>query len=247
MRSTSLLSALAALFTISSAHLVVTYPGWRGDNLKDSGKLQDGSIPQDGLGVRYNNQSQELEYPYGMQWIYPCGGMPTSTNRTKWGINGGAIAFQPGWFSGHQYALMYLNLGLGNVPLNMSLRMMPVFQITGPDNNAYPGTFCIPQVPLPPNITVNVGDNATIQIVETAQHGAALYSCVDITFADPKDVPEVNSSNCFNSSVGQNNGGPIGQNFVYTAPGLTAGSSALNLSWNTFLVLLFATLFALSM
>jgi hypothetical protein len=26
------------------------------------------------------------------------------------------------------------------------------------------------------NITVNVGDNATIQVVETAIHGAALYS-----------------------------------------------------------------------
>jgi len=45
-----------------------------------------------------------------------------------------------------------------------------------------------------------VGDNATIQVVETAIHGAALYSCVDITFADPKDVAEVNETNCFNST-----------------------------------------------
>jgi hypothetical protein len=58
----------------------------------------------------------------------------------------------------------------------MSLVMNPVFQITGPNNNAYPGTFCLPQVPLPANVTVNIGDNATIQIIETAQHGAALYS-----------------------------------------------------------------------
>jgi len=85
-------------------------------------------------------------------------------------------------------------------PPNMSFPMLPVFQIVGPSKNPYPGTFCLPQVPLPANTTVNVGDNATIQIVETAVHGAALFNCVDITFAEPEDVPEVNSSNCFNSS-----------------------------------------------
>jgi hypothetical protein len=73
-------------------------------------------------------------------------------------------------------------------------------QIIGPSRDPYPGTFCFPQVPLPANLTVNVGDNATIQIIETAVHGAALYNCVDITFAEPEDVPEVNASNCFNSS-----------------------------------------------
>jgi hypothetical protein len=64
------LSALAAICSQVSGHLVMVYPGWRGDNLKDSGKLPDGSIPQDGLGVGLSNDS--LTYPYGMQWIYPC-------------------------------------------------------------------------------------------------------------------------------------------------------------------------------
>jgi len=164
------------------AHTVLTYPGWRGDNL----------ITND-------------TFPYGMQWMYPCGGMPTTTNRTKWPIKGGAIALQPGWFQGHATAFYYMNLGFGTNgpdggPPNMSFPMVPVFQIVGPSKNPYPGTFCLPQVPLPANTTVNVGDNATIQVVETAIHGAALYSCVDITFANPEDVAEVNSSNCFNSS-----------------------------------------------
>lgn len=106
----------------------------------------------------------------------PGGGMPSTNNRTKWPVDGGAVSFQPGWFSGHKSALIYINLGLGTHPLNMSHPMVPVFQLTGPTNDAYPGTFCLPQVPLPPNITVNAGDNATIQIVETAAHGAALYS-----------------------------------------------------------------------
>lgn len=106
----------------------------------------------------------------------PGGGMPTTTNRTKWPVTGGAVGWQPGWFSGHKTALMYVNLGLGTEPLNMSHNMVPVFSIQGPSNDMYPGSVCLLQVPLPANISVNVGDNATIQVVEIAQHGAALYS-----------------------------------------------------------------------
>lgn len=88
---------------------------------------------------------------------------------------------QPGWFQGHATAFFYINLGFGTDgpfagPPNMSFPMTSVFQIVGPDKNPYPGTFCLPQVPLPANTTVNVGDNATIQVVEIALHGAALYS-----------------------------------------------------------------------
>jgi len=126
--------------------------------------------------------------------------MPTSTNRTKWPVKGGAIAFQPGWFPGHASAFIYINMGFGTVPENMSNVMLSGVQIIGPTNQPYPGTFCFPQVPLPANTTVKVGDNATIQLIETAVHGAGLYNCVDITFAEPEDVAEVNSSNCFNSS-----------------------------------------------
>lgn len=106
----------------------------------------------------------------------PGGGLPTSTNRTKWPVTGGAVGWQPGWFSGHKTALLYVNLGLGTEPLNMSHNMVPMFSINGPSNNMYPGSVCLLQVPLPANVTVNVGDNATIQVVEIAQHGAALYS-----------------------------------------------------------------------
>jgi len=102
--------------------------------------------------------------------------MAVQPNRTKWPVNGGAFAFQPGWFSGHQTTFIYINLGIGTEPLNYSHIMNPVFQIVGPSNQAYPGTFCLPQVPLPANLTFNVGDNATIQLVEAALHGAPLYS-----------------------------------------------------------------------
>jgi hypothetical protein len=142
---TALLALLALWPLPTAAHTIITYPGWRGDNL-------------------ITNSS----FPYGMQWMYPCGGMPTSTNRTLWPVSGGAIAIQPGWFPGHATAFFYINLGLGGGggpdplngglqevlggPPNMSFPMVPVFQITGPSKGPYPGGFCLPQVPLPANV-----------------------------------------------------------------------------------------------
>lgn len=103
-------------------------------------------------------------------------GLSDNPNRTYWPITGGAVAFQPGWFTGHKTALLYINLGIGNQPVNYSLIMQPMFQIIGPTNDAYPGLeVCMPQVPLPANLTVKEGDNATIQVVENAKHGAALF------------------------------------------------------------------------
>jgi len=115
----------------------------------------------------------------------------------------------------------------------MSFPMVPLFQIVGPSKAPYPGTFCLPQVPLPQGANVKIGDNATIQVVETAIHGAALYSCVDITFADPKDVAEVNESNCFNSTdLSFNNVYSIanGENLSSGATKTMASVSILSLS-----------------
>lgn len=111
----------------------------------------------------------------------PGGGLGTSRNRTYWPTTGGAVAFQPGWFQGHETAFLYINLGFGtdgpdNGPKNMSNVMQPVFQLRGPTRNPYPGTVCMPQVPLPAGAQVKAGDLATIQVVELAVHGAALYS-----------------------------------------------------------------------
>ena len=103
--------------------------------------------------------------------------MMTSTNRTKWPVGGGAVAFQPGWFPGHSQAVLYINLGIGTSPPNMSNPMLPATGIIGPTNDPYPGPgVCFPQVPTPANYQPKIGDNATIQVIMLAQHGAALYS-----------------------------------------------------------------------
>lgn len=103
-----------------------------------------------------------------------------SQNRTEWPVQGGAISIQPGWFPGHSSALMYINLGINErgqpAPPNMSHNVVQDMAITGPSNDMYGGQFCLPQVPMPPNVDLQVGDNITIQVVEIAQHGAALFS-----------------------------------------------------------------------
>ncbi|KAL4980518.1 hypothetical protein BDW66DRAFT_125416 [Aspergillus desertorum] len=190
------LAAAMLCMGLADAHTVIVYPGYRGNNLHTTGTVEGA----DGLGAAWSSDNDTIIYPYGMQWAYPCGGMPTSQNRTKWPVGGGAVSLQPGWFPGHSRAQIYINLGLGTVPPNMSHPMITPFEIVGPDNDPYPGTICLPQVKLPSGIEVKAGDNATIQVIELAQHGAALYNCADITFAEPEEVAEVNSTNCFNSS-----------------------------------------------
>ena len=58
----------------------------------------------------------------------------------------------------------------------MDIPLVPLFQFVGPSNNPFPGTMCFPDVSIPANTSVKVGDNATIQVILTAQHGASLFS-----------------------------------------------------------------------
>jgi hypothetical protein len=51
MLSSTLLAVAGA--ALASAHTVITYPGWRGNNL-------------------ITNET----HPYGMQWMYPCKASP---------------------------------------------------------------------------------------------------------------------------------------------------------------------------
>ncbi|KAI1085558.1 hypothetical protein F5B20DRAFT_518821 [Whalleya microplaca] len=188
--------ALLPMIIAANCHTVITYPGWRGNNLGLNGTVEE----TNGLGVGLSNDLTTV-YPYGMQWIYPCGGLPVAENRTKWPINGGAVSFQPGWYTGHKTALIYVNIGFGSIPPNYSFPLVPRFEIIGPTDNPYPDSICLPQVSLPEGLKANVGDLATIQVVEAAKHGAAMYSCVDIILADLADVEKPNETNCFNSTT----------------------------------------------
>ncbi|KAL0933442.1 uncharacterized protein CTRU02_212405 [Colletotrichum truncatum] len=171
--------ALGGLFaSLAQAHVAITYPGWRGNNI-------------------FSNET----FPFGMQWIYPCGGLGVTSNRTHWPLDGGAIAVQPGFNSGHKSALMYINIGIGEEPASFTTVMVPMFHLTGPTNEAYDGTFCLPKVPIPAGLNPREGDKASIQVIQAAQHGGTLFSCADIIFtSDESKILPVDGSNCFNIS-----------------------------------------------
>ncbi|KAK2034901.1 hypothetical protein LX32DRAFT_688886 [Colletotrichum zoysiae] len=180
MKGSSSLTIVIGWFlaALAQGHTVISYPGWRGNTF-------------------VTNET----YPFGMQWTYPCGGLGVTQNRTHWPIDGGAIAVQPGWNAGHKTALMYINLGLGEEPKSYTTVMVPRFLLTGPTNEVYNGTFCLPKVPIPKGVALKEGDLASIQVVQAAQHGATLFSCVDVIFTgDQSKVTEVTGDNCFNST-----------------------------------------------
>jgi len=199
------LVTLLATLHLASAHFEIQFPSWRGNTLKDD-----------------------------LQWRYPCGGLSGGGNRTKWPITGGPIAIVPGWNAGHPSAFFYVNMGFGTEPPNMTNVMQPIFQMTGPSRDPYPGAFCLPQVPLPVNASVRVGDNATIQVIQVALHGASLYNCADITFVEEEDADKMPAGMCQNSST-------FNFNLVYTTRS-NAASSLLPFSKSTMATFLLAGL-----
>ena len=61
--------ALLASISIAQAHTVITYPGWRGNNLHTNGTLPEDD--PEALGITYD-QNGTAAFPWGMQWMYPC-------------------------------------------------------------------------------------------------------------------------------------------------------------------------------
>lgn len=53
---------------LANAHTVITYPGYRGNNLHTNGTVEQAN----GLGVAYDSKNGTYMFPYGMEWIYPC-------------------------------------------------------------------------------------------------------------------------------------------------------------------------------
>ena len=64
--SSLLLVTLTTILSLTSAHIVITYPGSRGNTLISNGTVDD----TNGL-MDYSTSSGRL-FPYGMEWEYPC-------------------------------------------------------------------------------------------------------------------------------------------------------------------------------
>ena len=160
MRASAVFGVLLASGQVQ-AHAVITYPPWRGNNL-------------------IANET----FPFGMARTYPCGGVPLTTNRTHWPLDGsGAFALEPGWASGHRLNAVYINLCLGpgegsdaREVQNCSLTITGPLELRGPTDEQYEGTVCLPRLGLPKGVVPKRGDLASLQVVQVVKHGGALYS-----------------------------------------------------------------------
>lgn len=60
-------TAIALLcLSVVHAHTVISYPGYRGNNLHMNGTVEEAN----GLGAAWYNDS--YIFPYGQMWNYPC-------------------------------------------------------------------------------------------------------------------------------------------------------------------------------
>lgn len=130
----------------TSAHFRLNYPTWRGDS----------------LALASTNTSIS-------QWNYPCAGIgQENANRTDWPINGGKVQ----WNSSHEYAITYVNLGLGSVVNSFNISLLKEYNGTGA------GVQCFPSLGRDVLTRLNISDGtqASIQVITESSSGASLYN-----------------------------------------------------------------------
>lgn len=54
--------------------------------------------------------------------------------------------------------------------------VVPPIQVSSSSSDKWLGTVCIPQVPMPAGANPQIGQNATIQVIQVAPWGEAFYS-----------------------------------------------------------------------
>jgi hypothetical protein len=101
-------------------------------------------------------------------------------NRSYWPIGGGAVSIAPGVGSGFKTSYIYINIGIAlpgeAAPQNYSHALTPPIAVAGVNASTWPGQVCIPQTSMPTGMQYNIGDLATIQVVQVAATGEAVYS-----------------------------------------------------------------------
>jgi len=104
------------------------------------------------------------------QWVWPCAGVPGNLpdgNRTEWPLDGGSLKLE----LHHPWSYVFVNLGLGENVTVFNYTLTPSLV-----NTTGNGTLCIPKLPLPADLTVADGDQASIQVVTSGHTGSALYN-----------------------------------------------------------------------
>ncbi|CAI6331915.1 unnamed protein product [Periconia digitata] len=172
----SLLASALAFSGLASAHYRVLAPAWRANSLSTPG---------------------------ASQWVWPCANVSelsasNTTGRTEWPLTGGSIKIN----GSHEYALTYVNLGLGTNVSDFDIPLLHDFNQTGA------GVLCLKDAVRDAmkkgleanNVTEDEldGMKGSLQIVQIAHGGGALYNCADLTFSRSAKLLE--DSDCQNAT-----------------------------------------------
>jgi hypothetical protein len=101
------------------------------------------------------------------QATFPCGGYQQTQDRTSVPLGSIPISME----LGHTENIISVFLAVGNeVGSSFNIELQPTIQEFGP------GDFCFPAVPVPADLNITEGTNATVQVVTNAHSGGGLYN-----------------------------------------------------------------------
>lgn len=101
-------------------------------------------------------------------------------NRTDWPLQGGTLKLD----LHHPWTYVFVNLGLGDNVTNFNYTLTPEFW-----NSTGKGTLCVPDLPLPADLSVEDGTKASIQVVTLGESGNALYNVSYPVIPTPITLP----------------------------------------------------------
>ena len=101
------------------------------------------------------------------QATFPCGGYDEVVERTSVSLDSIPLSME----LGHTENFVSVFLAIGNEPgENFNVTLWPTVSEQGP------GDFCWQSLPIPANLTIEEGTNATVQVITNGHDGSGLYN-----------------------------------------------------------------------
>lgn len=101
------------------------------------------------------------------QATFPCGGYPDVAERTPVSLSSIPLSME----LGHTENYVSVFLAIGNEPgESFNVTLWPTVLEQGP------GDFCWQSIPIPENLTIEEGTNATVQVITNGHDGSGLYN-----------------------------------------------------------------------
>lgn len=91
----------------------------------------------------------------------------SNNNRTMWPLDGGSLVVE----YHHPWTYVAFNLGFGSDIATFNISLNPMLL-----NETGNGTICIPKFTLPPDLGIQDGMDASLQVITVGDSGTALYN-----------------------------------------------------------------------